>query len=173
MKAEKMKEKKEEVIYGVENLEELFHRSYVSLFSIRNDYNFPMKSRNGVPSVDLAEWREFAAEYGIDPDHPEKMKSEQLRAAFKLKMIEKSPDITLTGIDAIAHFLHRPIVDVMAWTNNYPDFPAVVPLGSDKWRKTTASTRALRLWLNKYGFALFPAADRMGNEPAGKRWQAE
>jgi len=34
------------------------------------------------------------------------MKSEQLRAAFKLKMIEKSPDITLTGIDAIAHFFY-------------------------------------------------------------------
>jgi len=68
----KNEREKEEIIYGVENLEELFHRSYVSLFSIRNDYNFPMKSRNGVPSLDLAEWREFAAEYGLDPDHPEK-----------------------------------------------------------------------------------------------------
>jgi hypothetical protein len=152
-------EEKQEVIMGVANVEAFFHRNAMQLMDLKRDFGLPMKKREGLQSIDPAEWRSWATEYGIDPDRPELMKIATLEDHWNRKRLAELPDIKLVGLAAIKDYLHRENDEIIRWHHDYDSFPVQVPTeGPDRWHRATASTRELRTWLYENNFQWIPAS---------------
>jgi hypothetical protein len=127
-------------------LEEFMGRTFVSLLDLRSMYEFPLKKRNGFPSLSMAEFKAWAVEYEVDNINPKKITTTMLEVRAREKRFATIEDIPLVGIDVIKNYVNKDAATIQSWHRLYLDCPI------KKTGETySVNARPLCVWMNKLG----------------------
>lgn len=134
------------ILSGKADLEEFFKKSFVTLLDWRAGYEMPLKKRGGFPSLDMAEFKAWANEYGVADIDPKKITNDQLEVAARRKRFAEMEDRPLNNIDEICEFTDKDKALIISWNKSYMDCPI-----KKTDRIYSVNTRPLCVWLNKHG----------------------
>lgn len=144
------------IIYGMQSIESFMEvvTSKADLFDLRSAYDFPLRRRNdpktgaSVPSLDMAEFKAWCKENGVDPKTPEAITAAVLDRNHVQRALQQMPPVRLVGYSQICAFCRRRPVEL---TNlqGYVGYPV-----RKEGREWVCDGRELLEFLHKHNYEI-------------------
>jgi hypothetical protein len=147
--------RKDIVISGVPAIEKFLNRDYMDVLELR-PYGIPIKKVGGLPSLNLREFSDWAADCGLAGLETSEITTAKLERDFRKKKILAMEPKPLNSIDEIKNFTGFDNLKIISLVRDFDS----CPIKKSGHVYSVADSRDLALWLFEKGI---PRSSRPDN----------
>jgi len=146
------KKDQNDLLIGVNAIEDFMHRSFIELFNWKAPFAFPMSKKFGVQTLSIKEFRHWAADHGQDPDQPFLISTKKLSQNAAEKELKNAIPVPLNSLNEICLYTGYGAASVIQWLKQ--GAPIERSTGADAYRNMSCNSKALVTWLTEMGVKL-------------------